>query len=299
MAIHLHRAERTDRLAHALGELLAQPPEDPFTPDLVAVPTPGIERFLTQTLGRRLGTSAGPGRTDGVCANVLFPVTRGPRRRGPRRCTLRPDPGRRGPLAARPQRLAPAGNDRRVSGRAVVPPPGPASRPRRRAGGRLGPVDPAVRHRLSAGGAVPGVRQPAATGHPRMGCRCRHRRRRFTGRSRPGLAAHALAAAARSHRQSQPGGTPRGRLPGGAGRPGSDRSARPAVRLRPQPAARRPGARPGRSRRRPGGAPVAGRPESRAVAAAGGWESQCAASARRVGGPGRAPSAAFAGPRRP
>jgi len=65
MAIHLHRAERTDRLAHALGDLLAQPPEDPFTPDLVAVPTPGIERFLTQTLGRRLGTSAGPGRTDG------------------------------------------------------------------------------------------------------------------------------------------------------------------------------------------------------------------------------------------
>jgi exodeoxyribonuclease V gamma subunit len=77
MAIHVHRAERTDRLAEALGELLSLPPTDPFSRDLVAVPTPGIERFLTQTLGRRLGTSGVADRVDGVCANVAFPSPAG------------------------------------------------------------------------------------------------------------------------------------------------------------------------------------------------------------------------------
>ena len=69
--LHLHRAERADRLAHALAEILAEPPSDPFMPEVIAVPTRGMERWLTQRLSARLGGS--PNRTDGVCANVEFP----------------------------------------------------------------------------------------------------------------------------------------------------------------------------------------------------------------------------------
>jgi exodeoxyribonuclease V gamma subunit len=46
-------------------------PPDPFSPELVAVPTRGIERWLSQQLAAHLG--ARPGRADGVCANVAFP----------------------------------------------------------------------------------------------------------------------------------------------------------------------------------------------------------------------------------
>jgi exodeoxyribonuclease V gamma subunit len=69
--LHVHRAERADRLADGLAETLLIAPEDPFVPDVVAVPTRGIERWLTQRLSTQLGTSAN--RTDGVCANVEFP----------------------------------------------------------------------------------------------------------------------------------------------------------------------------------------------------------------------------------
>ena len=69
--VHLHRSERTDVLVADLADMLADTPADPLTPDLVAVPTPGIERFISQGLGLRLG--AAPGRADGVCANVDFP----------------------------------------------------------------------------------------------------------------------------------------------------------------------------------------------------------------------------------
>ncbi|MBV9714528.1 MAG: exodeoxyribonuclease V subunit gamma [Solirubrobacterales bacterium] len=69
--LHLHRAERADRLADGLAETLAAPLADPFAPDVVAVPTRGVERWLAQRLSTRLGTS--PERSDGVCANVEFP----------------------------------------------------------------------------------------------------------------------------------------------------------------------------------------------------------------------------------
>jgi exodeoxyribonuclease V gamma subunit len=69
--LHVHRAERADRLADGLADTLLDPLEDPFAPDVVAVPTRGIERWLIQRLSTRLGTTAG-GR-DGVCANVEFP----------------------------------------------------------------------------------------------------------------------------------------------------------------------------------------------------------------------------------
>jgi exodeoxyribonuclease V gamma subunit len=69
--LHVHRATRADRLADALAELLAVPPDDPFAADVVAVPTRGMERWLTQHMSGILG--ALPGERDGVCANVLFP----------------------------------------------------------------------------------------------------------------------------------------------------------------------------------------------------------------------------------
>jgi exodeoxyribonuclease V gamma subunit len=69
--LHLHRSERADYLVEALGDLLVVPLFDPMVADVVAVPTRGVERWLTQRLSHRLGTSA-DGR-DGVCANVDFP----------------------------------------------------------------------------------------------------------------------------------------------------------------------------------------------------------------------------------
>ncbi len=73
--LHIHRAERADGLVEALGALLAEPPPDTFAPEVVAVPTRGIERWLTQRLSAMLGASR-TGRGDGVCANVEFPSPR-------------------------------------------------------------------------------------------------------------------------------------------------------------------------------------------------------------------------------
>jgi exodeoxyribonuclease V gamma subunit len=72
--LHVHRSERADGLLDALGLLLADPLPDPFAPEVVAVPTRGMERWLTQRLAGSLGASAG--RRDGVCANVDFPSPR-------------------------------------------------------------------------------------------------------------------------------------------------------------------------------------------------------------------------------
>jgi exodeoxyribonuclease V gamma subunit len=66
-----HRGSRGDRLAEGLATLLAEPTGDPFEPEVVSVPTRGVERWLTQRLSGVLG--AREGRADGVCANVDFP----------------------------------------------------------------------------------------------------------------------------------------------------------------------------------------------------------------------------------
>ena len=71
MSVHVHRSERTDSLLVGLAGVLGEVPADPFTPEVVAVPTPGIERFIAQGLGLHLGTTGK--RSDGVCANVTFP----------------------------------------------------------------------------------------------------------------------------------------------------------------------------------------------------------------------------------
>src|SRR5215216_195099 len=72
--LHVHRAERADGLVDALAALLGEPSGDPFAAEVVAVPTRGMERWLTQRLSAGLGAQAG--RQDGVCANVDFPSPR-------------------------------------------------------------------------------------------------------------------------------------------------------------------------------------------------------------------------------
>jgi exodeoxyribonuclease V gamma subunit len=69
--LHLHRSERADGIVGMLGELIADPLPDPLVPEVIAVPTRGIERWLCQRLATVLGAS--PGRGDGACANVEFP----------------------------------------------------------------------------------------------------------------------------------------------------------------------------------------------------------------------------------
>jgi len=68
--LHVHRSERADALVAPLAAVLGEPAADPFTPDVVAVPTRGVERWLAQRLSHHLG--AGPGGGAGVCANVSF-----------------------------------------------------------------------------------------------------------------------------------------------------------------------------------------------------------------------------------
>lgn len=80
--LHVHRSERADALVEPLARLLADPLDDPFATDVVAVPTRGVERWLAQRLSHHLGVPTGvaAGARDGasgVCANVDF---RGPRR---------------------------------------------------------------------------------------------------------------------------------------------------------------------------------------------------------------------------
>ncbi|HWD55743.1 MAG TPA: exodeoxyribonuclease V subunit gamma [Acidimicrobiales bacterium] len=69
--LHVHRSDRADDLVAQLAELVAVPLVDPIQPEVVSVPTRGIERWLTQLLSGQLG--ARDGRHDGVCANVVFP----------------------------------------------------------------------------------------------------------------------------------------------------------------------------------------------------------------------------------
>ncbi len=70
MALRVHRGDHPTLLVDALCDLLEVPPADPFVPEVVAVPTRGIERWLTQQIADTFATR---GVGDGVCANVEFP----------------------------------------------------------------------------------------------------------------------------------------------------------------------------------------------------------------------------------
>ncbi len=73
MALVIHVGSHPDQLVSELSERLASPPDDPFAGEVVAVPTKGIERWLTQRIASEMGRLA-PG--DGICANVAFPSPR-------------------------------------------------------------------------------------------------------------------------------------------------------------------------------------------------------------------------------
>ncbi len=88
--LHLHHADHLDPLIDALASVLAAPVTDPFTPDVIAVPTAGARDWVTAGLGRRLGTT---GAGDGVAANLefLFPGALVARALGVRRRPGEPD----------------------------------------------------------------------------------------------------------------------------------------------------------------------------------------------------------------
>ena len=69
--LRVHRSERADTLVSELARLVADPLDDPMAPEVVSVPTRGIERWLTQRLSTHLG--ARESKQDGVCANIAFP----------------------------------------------------------------------------------------------------------------------------------------------------------------------------------------------------------------------------------
>ena len=66
----IHRSERSDALIGPLTGLLLEAPADPFTPDVIAVPSKGVERWVLQQLSMQLGAT---GVRDGVAANIGFP----------------------------------------------------------------------------------------------------------------------------------------------------------------------------------------------------------------------------------
>ncbi|WP_052668973.1 exodeoxyribonuclease V subunit gamma [Nitriliruptor alkaliphilus] len=69
--LHVHHADRADALVGALADVLAVPPPHPFAPEIVAVHSRGIERWVAQQLSHRLGAT--PGRGDGIAAGIEFP----------------------------------------------------------------------------------------------------------------------------------------------------------------------------------------------------------------------------------
>jgi exodeoxyribonuclease V gamma subunit len=69
--LSVHRANRAEPLVEGLARRLADdPPADPFEPATVAVPSHGMERWVSQRLAGALGARGGEA---GVCSNVAFP----------------------------------------------------------------------------------------------------------------------------------------------------------------------------------------------------------------------------------
>ena len=69
--LHLYAADRIEPLVERLAEVYASAPADPMTPEWLAVPSAGMQRWLSLELARRLGTrDARSG--DGVSANIAF-----------------------------------------------------------------------------------------------------------------------------------------------------------------------------------------------------------------------------------
>jgi exodeoxyribonuclease V gamma subunit len=62
LGLSVYRSNRLERLAEALAELLAEPPEDPFAPECILVPGRGVAQWLSLELSQRFG----------VWANALY-----------------------------------------------------------------------------------------------------------------------------------------------------------------------------------------------------------------------------------
>lgn len=75
MSLHVHRAADAQVLVGGLVDLIDDGGmgADPFAPEVIAVPSRGIERWISQELAQRLG--AAPGKVDGIAANLAFPGT--------------------------------------------------------------------------------------------------------------------------------------------------------------------------------------------------------------------------------
>ena len=67
--LHVSAADALEVLADELAGLLAVPLADPMQAEWIAAPSQGMARWLRIRLARSLGSS-GPGRTDGVAANL-------------------------------------------------------------------------------------------------------------------------------------------------------------------------------------------------------------------------------------
>ena len=291
--LHLHRSERADALVGALADVLAEPPDDAFAPDVVAVPTRGVERWLAQRLSHHLGAATCLRR--GRCVRQrrvrLAGAAGGQGARGRRR----PRPGRRPVAPVRPHLAAAAGR-RRLRRRAVVR--GARSAPRRRA-----------RRRAAAGasarascGTWRGCSAPTAAQRPAMVRAWADGRdddgTGAAGALRPRLAARAVARAARAARRAEPGRAAAGGACSGwsTSRTVLDLPARLSV----FGATRLPAdqlAVLARAERAPRGAPVARAPLTGALARGGRAGAGVPAPARpRLAGP--SPAARLDGPRR-
>jgi exodeoxyribonuclease V gamma subunit len=71
MTLRVTVFDRLERIVAPLVADLSVPVGDPFSPELVAVPTAGIRAWLVEQLGRHLGES--PAGGDGIVANIRFP----------------------------------------------------------------------------------------------------------------------------------------------------------------------------------------------------------------------------------
>ena len=219
--------------------------------EVVAVPTRGVERWLTQRLSAVLGAS--PGRADGVCANVEFPFP-GPARQRGRRHGRRRRPGGRS-VAAGAVGLAAARRGRGVARRALAGAAGGA--PRR----AEADADASRRaRRLSSVRHIADLYDRYAVHRPGDAAR-------VGGGERRRLAGRVVEAAARTHRRAEPGRAAGRRLRAAAGRAGSGRPAGARVAVRPDAPAGELPRRPARAGGRAGRAPLPPSPLGRAVGA--------------------------------
>ena len=70
----VHRAERADTLHQPTRRSPSTAPTDAFTPDVIAVPSKGVERWIMQQLSLHLGADDA---RDGIAANIESPSPAG------------------------------------------------------------------------------------------------------------------------------------------------------------------------------------------------------------------------------